>query len=245
MTGSFLINELSWLDGLALCCFFIVLLFYGRVALMVGGGRSLNASMHQVRRAWMQRMIERPDRIVDAALTGHTVSSLSFFSSANIIIIAGLFGLLGKAEDAYRVIAAWPFVSPASAGLIQLKILGLIFVLAYGFFRFTWALRQYNYCCALIGAAPFPRDKHPHAHEIADQVAIVFTSALRSFGAGIRCYYFAIAWVSWVAGPLALLIATGAITLMLLRRQTISHSAQAIRRYIELNPPQETPPHGG
>lgn len=233
------IGDLTWLDVLALCCFLFILLGYGRIALIIDGGKSLNASMHQVRRAWMQRMIDRPDRIVDAALTGHTVSSLSFFSSANIIIIAGLFGLLGKAEDADHVITAWPFVPPATTGLIQLKILGLIGVLAYGFFRFTWALRQYNYCCALIGAAPLAVDKHPHRLEIADQVAIVFTSALRSFGAGIRCYYFAIAWVSWIAGPIALLAATGLITLMLLRRQTISHSARAIRRYIELNPPKD------
>jgi len=233
------IGELGWIDGIAVACFLAMLFGWGRIALLIDGGKSLNASMHQVRRAWMQRMLERPDRIVDAALTGHTVSSLSFFSSANIIIIAGLFGLLGKADDAHSVISAWPFVPAASTGLIQLKIFGLICVLAYGFFRFTWALRQYNYCCALIGAAPLPGTMHPHRIGLADQVAIVFTSALRSFGAGIRCYYFAIAWVCWIAGPIALLLATGVITLMLFRRQTISHSARAIKRYNELNPPRE------
>ncbi|HEX9448529.1 MAG TPA: DUF599 domain-containing protein [Dongiaceae bacterium] len=235
-----MISGLTWLDGVSLACFLFVLLSYGRLAVLIGGGRSLNALMHQVRRGWMQRMIDRPDRIVDAALTGHTVSSIAFFSSANILIVAGLFGLLGRSDDLYRVISAWPFVTSMSANLIQLKILGLIAILGYGFFRFTWALRQYNYCCALIGAAPLADDSHPHRREIADQVAIVFTSALRSFGAGIRCYYFAVAWITWLAGPTALLLATGIITVILLRRQMASHSARAIRRYIELNPPTET-----
>src|SRR5262245_43428369 len=135
-----MIGELTWFDGLAVACFLVMLFGWGRIALKIDGGKSLNSSMHEVRRAWMQRMMERPDRIVDANLTGHTVSSLSFFSSANIIIVAGLFGLLGKADDASHVISSWPFVAAASTGLIQLKLLGLIFVLAYGFFRFTWAL---------------------------------------------------------------------------------------------------------
>lgn len=228
---------LTWLDALALGCFLFVFLGYGKLAILIGGGRSLNALMHQVRRGWMQRMIERPDRIVDAALTGHTVSSIAFFSSANILIVAGLFSLLGRSEELYRVIAAWPFVTDMPANLIQLKILGLIAILSYGFFRFTWALRQYNYCCALIGGAPLAKDQHPYRREIADQIAIVFTSALHSFGAGIRCYYFATAWISWLAGPIGLLTATGLITIVLLRRQMTSHSARAIRRYIELNPP--------
>jgi uncharacterized membrane protein len=235
-----MIGDLTWLDGLALLLFIITLLNYGRLALLIGGGSSLNASMHQVRRGWMQRMADRPDRIVDAALTGHTVSSLAFFSSANILIVAGLFGLLGKADDAHRVISAWPFAAAATTSLIQLKILGLICILGYGFFRFTWALRQYNYCCALIGATPLAHDKHPHRREIAEQVAIVLTSALSSFGAGIRCYYFAVAWFCWLAGPLALMAATALITAILLRRQVASKSARAIRRYIELNPPSDS-----
>jgi uncharacterized membrane protein len=232
------IIDLTELDAIGVACFLLLLLGYGRLAIWIGSGRSLNAQMHQVRRGWMQRMIERPDRIVDAALTGHTVNSLAFFSSTNIIVIAGLFGVLSKADDAVRVITNWPFVEALSIDLLEYKILGLILILTYGFFRFTWALRQYNYCCALIGAVPLAKDLHRDRHEIADQIAVVLTSALDSFSAGIRCYYFAIAWVCWLAGPVALLAATSLIALILFRLQFGSPSAKAVRRFIELNPPQ-------
>ena len=129
-------SDLSWLDGLAVCFFLLMLFGWGQIALKIGDGISLNASMHQVRRVWMQRMIERPDRIVDAALTGHTVSSLAFFSSANILIIAGLFGLLARADETNLMITAWHFAAASTTALVQGKILGLIGILAYGFFRF-------------------------------------------------------------------------------------------------------------
>jgi uncharacterized membrane protein len=232
------LNQLTGLDAIALAGFLLLLFGQGRFAMWIGGGRNLNALMHQVRRGWMQRMIERPDRIVDAALTGHTVNSLAFFSSTNIIVIAGLFGLLSKAEDAVRVISNWPFVEAMSGDLLELKILGLILVLTYGFFRFTWALRQYNFCCALIGAVPLAKDMHPDGGEIADQISVVLTSALDSFSAGIRCYYFAIAWICWLAGPVALIAATSLIALILFRLQFGSPSAKAVRRYIDLNPPR-------
>ena len=32
--------------------------------------------------------------------------------------------------------------------------------------------------------------------ELADQMAIVYTSALTAFGGGIRCYYFGLAWIA-------------------------------------------------
>lgn len=225
---------------------FIVAFFgYARIAAFSGRGKNVNSLMHEARRVWMQRMMERPDRIVDAALTGHTVNSMSFFSSATILVVAGLLGVLGQAEDAQRVLAGWVFVEHSSATLFQLKLIGLIAIFVYGFFRFTWALRQYNYCCTLIGAAPLAKNDYPHRIELADQMARVYTSALTSFGGGIRCYYFALAWLAWLIDPIAFIVATLGVMLVLLRRQVMSHSARAIQRYVELNPPEGPPSPGG
>jgi uncharacterized membrane protein len=147
--------------------------------------------------------------------------------------------VLGRAEDTHRVIDGWFFVAASAIDTFQMKVLGLIVIFVYGFFRFTWALRQYNYCCALIGAAPLAKDEHPHRLEMADQVAIVYSSALASFGAGIRCYYFALAWLAWFASAAAFLAATAVIVAVLLRRQVLSRSAAAIRRYADLNAPEK------
>jgi uncharacterized membrane protein len=226
-------------DLIGLGLFILAFFGYARLADLCGRGKNVNSLMHDVRRVWMQRMMERPDRIVDASLTGHTVNSMSFFSSATILVVAGLLGVLGQAEAAQRVLRGWIFVVDSSATLFQLKIIGLVVIFVYGFFRFTWALRQYNYCCTLIGAAPLAKNHYPHRIELADQMARVYTSALTSFGGGIRCYYFALAWLAWLIDPYAFIAATIGISLVLLRRQVVSHSARAIQRYVELNPPED------
>lgn len=220
--------------------FFLVVFFgYQHIARLLGHGKNINSLMHQTRRVWMQRLVERPDRIVDAALTGHTVNSISFFCSTNILVVAGLMGVLGQASAAQAALASWIFVTQTTATLFQVKLIGLIAIFVYGFFRFTWALRQYNYCCALIGAAPLARNDYPHRLELADQMAIVYTSALTAFGGGIRCYYFGLAWIAWLVDPLAFIATTLGVLIVLLGRQIYSHSHGAIRRFIELNPPEE------
>lgn len=235
---------MSLVELIGLGLFILAFFGYARIADLAGRGKNVNSLMHEVRRVWMQRLMERPDRIVDASLTGHTVNSMSFFSSATILVVAGLLGVLGQAEEAQKVLSGWVFVAHSSATLFQLKIIGLVAIFVYGFFRFTWALRQYNYCCTLIGAAPLAKNDYPHRIELADQMARVYTSALTSFGGGIRCYYFALAWLAWLIDPWAFIAATIGVILVLLRRQVTSHSARAIQRYVELNPPEGPPSPG-
>lgn len=235
---------MTLLDVICLGLFALAFFGYARIADLCGRGKNVNALMHEARRVWMQRLMERPDRIVDSALTGHTVNSMSFFSSATILVVAGLFGVLGQAEAAQQVVEGWAFVAHSSATFFQLKIIGLAAIFVYGFFRFTWALRQYNYCCTLIGGAPLAKSDYPHRVELADQMARVYTSALTSFGGGIRCYYFALAWLAWLIDPYAFMLAIIGVMLVLLRRQVASHSSRAIQRYVELNPPENLPAAG-
>jgi uncharacterized membrane protein len=232
-------NTFDWI-GLAL--FGLGFCGYAQIARFVGRGRNLNSMMHEVRRGWMQRMMGRTDRIVDAALTGHTVNSMSFFSSATILIVAGLIGVLAQADAALALIARWHFIDAGDPGLFQLKLLGMVVLLVLAFFRFTWALRQYNYCCALVGAAPLALNDYPHRTELAEQLAMVYTSALDSFNSGIRCYYFAAAWLAWLAGPLPFIAGIFLVMGVLLRRQVISRASKAIQRYVDLNPPEKWPP---
>ena len=74
-------------DLIGLGLFAVAFFGYARIADLAGRGKNVNSLMHEVRRAWMQRMMERPDRIVDSALTGHTVNSMSFFSSSRSTVL--------------------------------------------------------------------------------------------------------------------------------------------------------------
>ena len=54
-------------DLIGLGLFAVAFFGYARIADLAGRGKNVNSLMHEVRRAWMQRMMERPDRIVDSA----------------------------------------------------------------------------------------------------------------------------------------------------------------------------------
>src|SRR5215510_10973556 len=162
-----------------------------------GSPRNLNMAMHRVRKQWMKQMVRREERVIDVILTGHTVNSLAFFASTSMIVIAGLVGTLGGSGSAFRVLETSSFAQTTTESVFQLKIVGLIGMFVVAFYKFTWALRQYNFLCALIGAAPLP-DAHPSkeaTERFADHAAHMLSLALTSFNGGIRAFYFAIAWL--------------------------------------------------
>jgi uncharacterized membrane protein len=182
----------------------------------------------------MRRMLDRHDRIVDSSLTGHTVNSIGFFASASMIVLAGLLGLLGKIGDAQNVIATWDFAVHTSEGLFQIKMLGLVAVFILAFYKFTWALRQYNFTCALIGAAPLPPLTPELRAAYADQAARVLSLGVISFNGGIRAFYFSLAWLGWFIHPWVFFGATTCMALILLRRQLRSPSQAAVMAYQEI-----------
>jgi uncharacterized membrane protein len=229
-------------DWLAFILFVVIWIGYGRFAdtlpqpLPAGRPRNLNAAMHRVRRQWMRRMVSRHDRIVDVVLTGHTVNSISFFASSSMIVIAGLVSTLGSSGGAFRVLESMGFAAPTTQLAMQLKIVGLIAIFVIAFYKFTWALRQYNFLCALIGAAPLP-EAHPSqeaTERFADHTARMLSLALTSFNGGIRAFYFAVAWLGWFIHPYAFIAATAFMTAILIKRQLSSGSQSAVEAYLEM-----------
>jgi uncharacterized membrane protein len=203
---------------------------------------SLNRHLESLRRAWMERMLERENRIADAALIGHTIHSISFFASTTMIILAGLIGTLGGIERVHGIVMGLTFAAKTGRALFELKMLVLLGVFVYAFFRFTWALRQYNYLCVLIGGAP---PGHAADQDAASDIASLLTQAVRSFNAGMRAYYFAVAVLTWFIHPALFMLATFWALAVLLRRQYFSRSFRAIasRAAVLSNPPGgQTPP---
>lgn len=227
----------SWMDALAFAWMLLLWFVYGRFADKlppddVAPG-NLNQMMHQLRRLWMRRMLDRPERILDSSLTGHSVASTTFFASTSMLVIAGLLGVLGRAGDAHAVIQSFGFTVVSSELMFELKVLGLIALFIIGFYKFTWALRQFNFACTLIGAAPLPPVDGAARDRFADHAARVMSLAATSFNGGIRAYYFSMAWLGWFIHPLVFAVATGIVVLVLLKRQVKSRSQASVAEYYE------------
>ena len=224
----------SILDWLALALFFAAIVAYSRYA-DHSGDRLLNARMREVRTRWMQRYLAREDRVLDAILTGHSINSIALFCSATLLIVVALLGVLGNTDMAYRLATQSSFVAHTTVELFQIKLIGLVCVFIYGFYRFTWALLQYNYYLALLGSAPL-KDQMTDAmiDQMGNQMSIVLNSAVTSFHSGFRTYYYALAWIGWFFHPLFFMAATGFVTFVLVYRQIASRAAGAIKSYAAL-----------
>jgi uncharacterized membrane protein len=227
-----LLTILTPLDVIALGAFFLVWICYS--ALIDGRWRrrsSINAEMILVREAWMRGLLQRGLRMMDSMLIGHTIHSASFFASTTIILLAALVGVFGSAEMIHT--AALSLATPFGRGpqaLFELKILLLIAVFVYAFFKFTWAIRQFNYFCAIVGSAPEAGQGQPD-FSLAPDMTVVLSHAIWQFNAGIRAYYFALAALGWFMHPVVMLVMTALIPMLLIRRQLFSPTQKAISAY--------------
>lgn len=221
----------SWPDMAALVVFLIAWLAYEPILQRLAHGHHvINADMMVIRRAWMGRMMDRPElRLLDSQLIGHTLNTASFFASSNLILIAGAAGVLFGGDRAFRVIEGTPLLAEAPPLLFALKLSLIAATLARGLLTFIWAIRQLNYTVAVIGAAPkHPSDETKRAY--AQAATQVLNPALSAFNAGVRDYYFALAAAAWLVGPLAFMLTTVGAVGLLAWRQAASPAGAALSK---------------
>jgi len=192
-------------------------------------GQGLNQRMQDIRRVWMSQLVERDVRIVDSGLLGHSIHSITFFASTTMLVLGGLIGLLGAVDRIHDVLGSLAFAARTGPAFVEFKLFVLIGAFAFGFFQFTWALRQYNFLCALIGSAPLPSAAPETKAAAARHLARVMSLAVSSFNGGLRAYYFAIALVAWFIHPIAFLAMSTLVFGVLIRRQRWSRTVSAIR----------------
>src|SRR5215813_1786198 len=156
---------LTWLDLAALVWFFAWWVGYSRFAEWHGRRvPSLLSAMAQYRREWWVRMIERELRMIDTAIIANLSNSSTFFASTTLLILGGLLALLGTTDKVSTVIQGLPFNRHMSEGGWEVKIMLLVGIFVYAFFKFTWSLRQFNMVSVMIGAAPrVPREAEDEA----------------------------------------------------------------------------------
>lgn len=177
-------------------------------------------AMNRYRLRWMQTMLRRDDpRIVDTNIQSSLLSGIAFFASTTIIVVGGLVAMLGAEDKAVRVLAELPFVMQPSGTLWEFKLLLLISIFVYAFFKFAWSFRLLKYCSILIGAVPSRTEVDADTEAFIERIACMISIEGMHFNLGLRAYFFALAALGWFLHPYAFIVATAWVTWVLYRRE--------------------------
>jgi uncharacterized membrane protein len=181
------------------------------------------------RREWILAMLRRDNRMVDIQVVNALLRSGRFFASTAILIVAGLLAVLGATDQALALVMDLPFTVATSRQAWEAKILFMILVFIYGFFKFVWSMRQYNYCSILIGGAPAASELPDDYEAIGESIATLASLAAKHSNRGIRAYYFGLAGLGWFVHPGLLVGAAIWVVLVLYRREFRSRTMRLIQ----------------
>jgi uncharacterized membrane protein len=180
----------------------------------------LASVLHHYRLEWMLRLLDREVRIADAAIVANLERSVSFFASTTMLVLAGLLTVLGATEQAISVVDDIPFAYPSTEQEWELKLLAVICLFIYAFFKFTWSLRQYGFLSVMIGGAPQPGQMQtPQKVRFATRAASMGSIAANNFNIGLRSYYFGIAMLGWFISPWVFMGMSISVVYVLYRRE--------------------------
>ncbi len=181
-----------------------------------------------MRRDWMRQMLQRENRIMDAALMGNLLNSISFFASTSILVLAGLITILGYRNEAKEILGDIPLVPPTSNFMWEFKIFLMAFVFVYTFFKFTWSMRLYNYANMFVGAAPLFRDICAELESFAERGGQLIANAGGHFNKGLRAYYYGLAVLSWLLHPVLFMVVTAWVVYEVHRREFRSRAVNSL-----------------
>jgi uncharacterized membrane protein len=227
-----LIHELNatWLDVAALSLFVGGWITYAVFAEHHGRRvPSLHNRMDHYRREWILRMIDRDNRMLDAAIMRILARSSQFFASTTMLVLGALIALTGYVQQALDVVSGLPFTVKGSARLLEVKILLLVMIFTYAFFKFSWAMRQLGQASTLVGAAPRqPKDNPEQYAPMINRIARITSYAGSNFNNGLRAYYFGLAALAWFLHPWLMIGATAWIIGVLYHREFASKTLKAL-----------------
>jgi uncharacterized membrane protein len=222
--------HIELLDLAGVLYFFALWLGYAQFADRAKARPSLMSVMSEYRRDWWTRIIDRELRMIDTSIVANLTNSATFFASTTLLILGGLLALLGTTEKVVAVVQGLPFNARSTSELWEIKILLLIGIFTYAFFKFTWSLRQHNFSSVLIGAAPPMPERPEQEQDYIERAAKLATSASESFNNGLRSYYFALAALAWFLNGWFLMGVTTWVVFVLYRREFRSETLRTLQR---------------
>lgn len=231
------LSAISFWDYFAVAVFAIAWIGY---SLLVDHGplsaHTLSTAMNKQRRIWVEQMQSHEVRIADTNILGGLQNGNAFFASASMLAIGACLAVLGAGD---QVVSSLGDIGPeddTERALFNAKMIGLALIFVYSFFKFSWGYRLVVYASVLVGALPPPAQKGtPEATLAIERATRFLRLAGHSFNRGQRAFYFALAFLGWVASPWALLAATIAVIGVLAHRQFWSQPAAIMAR----SPPRD------
>jgi uncharacterized membrane protein len=217
-----LVAVLPWIDWAALLLFFAGWAGYAHFARQrADSHRSVLGATNAVRREWMLQTTYREVRVIDGVVLQNLSTSPSFFASTTILIIGGLLAVLGSG-NVNELVRDLPFAARTTVLIFDLKLILLLGIFVYVFFRFTWSMRQYTFGALLVAAAPEAErfiSEGLSREAFADKAGRIVGLAAETFNDGLRGYYFAFAAIGWFFSPIVFIVATVGVVYILYQRE--------------------------
>jgi uncharacterized membrane protein len=193
-------------------------------------GRSIVGAIQEQRIAWMRNMAQRDNRVLDGVVLQGLSQGNAFFASTSAIVIGGLAAIMGSGDKVQTMLERLPYVAKSSPELWEMKILLIMAIFIFAFFKFAWAFRLSHYTGIMIGATPLMaagREQECDAHAV--RTATLIGIAAEHANSGLRSFYYAIAAMAWFFHPIAFAIAATWVLIILIRRDFFSRSRRVIR----------------
>jgi len=189
---------------------------------------SLNALVNGYREIWMEQLLTREIRMVDAQVTASLQNGTAFFASTSLIAVGGTLTLFRSTDEMLQLVAQVPFGIVTTRLQWEAKLLGLVVIFVYAFFKFAWSYRLFNYVAIMIGAAPpVGESGTPAARDFVRRAATLSREAGRHFNRGQRAFFLSLGYLGWFIGPAVLIVATTCVIVVMWRRQFASESRRA------------------
>lgn len=227
----------SNLDLFAIVYFAILWVGYARFThyrAKSGKHPTISRNMRSLRVSWMNAAIERDIRIPDATLLSSQERVASFFASASMLILAALMTTVYSPPNLDDLLAFLPFAEHQSPNQIRAKLLMIVAVFVYAFFKFTWGIRQYGFVSVMIGAMPDQTHSAEMRQSYAKYTAKVMDNAAIDSNLGLRAYYFAMALMSWLISPVSFLVVTTLVVIVLYHRECHSRTISNMHLAVEV-----------
>nr|WP_283777643.1 DUF599 family protein [Sansalvadorimonas sp. 2012CJ34-2] len=183
------------------------------------------------RKQWLLRMLKRGTRIADANLLDQLRSSVGFFASTTILVVAGLVTGMAASDEGLSILSHLPVSAAITRELWEYRMLVLTAIFIYAFFEFSWSLRLYNYCAVLMGSAPLPeevRKSEALGEAFAEKGARTISMAATHFNYGLRAYYFGLASLAWFINVWFYLILITGVVVILYQREFHSRALKTM-----------------
>ena len=178
---------------------------------------------------WMSNMAERENRMIDVQILATLSRGNAFFASTSVFVTGALAALFGNVEELQLLAAKFPLLRHTTVFMWQFKVLFLMGIFLFAFFKFAWAFRLSHYTGILIGATPIPSGRNKkNCSSHAARAARLASGVGRHANSGLRAYYFGIATLGWFIHPTVFMLTMLWVIGVIYRREYRSRALTTI-----------------